>query len=423
MKKEIVYKILFLTVLFSLVVVNVWAMYNSGSQTRSTSYASAVGTNTINTINTVFANEVLNDSLQAYNECGYTPLLAIIDPKPLVLLSRVTSGVVQLYVTHGDDAADRIVFPKCGLIKGNVFESISEGKTYYGVNAIDWTGKKLVTLSACNSAGSDTVAALDSIAAAICQSGCEMTVGWYTKIPALTGRTWLERYHDKLEDGSTVEEAATYANRGLIFFLEDPQYSNKNCRVFYHGNSSTSITINSRNNQVINDNLVKKFDNNSKLFDKSDLENCMKGLDSKFDLDDYYIVESEGLYACNVDTNVDEKVEGYVDIYFKKGDYITNSAYTVVLNKNDKIKEIYDYTKNNELQKNVNNRDENYFKVNDKMIKEYLEAAKLNHKNEVVINESILFQYDIINDKRFVVVSLTFDENAEENYKVYKYDV
>ena len=319
MKKEIICKILFLTALFSLVVVNVFAMFNSDSQMRSTSYASAVGTNSINTINTVFVNEILDDSLQTYNVCGYNPLLAINDPQPLVLLSRATSGIVQLYFSHGADTADRIKFNNSGLILRDEFElNIGDGKTYYGVNALDWTGKKLVTLAACNSAGSDFVDAMDSIAAAICQNGCEMTVGWYTKIPAFTGKTWLERYHNKLEDGSTVVEAAEYANQGLIFILEDPQLSYKNCTVFYHGNSSTPIVRNSTKSQLVNENLIKEFDNNSRLFDKSDLEKCMIEIDANFDLDDCYIVESEGLYACNIDTKVKEKVEGYIDIYFKK---------------------------------------------------------------------------------------------------------
>lgn len=423
MKKEKIFKILFLTALFSFTVLNVYAMFNSENYSRSTSYASALGVSNINNVTVQTVNNLLDDSLEAYNACGYNSLVAVVDPQPLVVLSRATSSKVQLYFSHGDDRADRINFLTSGLIARDEFELNFGGITYYGVNALDWTDKKLVTLAACNSAGSDITESMDSIAARICQNGCEMTVGWYTKIPGVHGQGWLERYHNKLEQGSNVLEAARYANQWIMLALADANYTYKNCKVYSHGDP-TPITNNVTRVESSNENLIKSFDNTSKLFNKVNLEQCMKNIDLQFDLNDYYLCESEGLYLCDIETGVEKKVEGYIDAYKKYGDYITNSAYVIVLDNEDNIKEVYDYTKEKEFDvQKLSDKEESYFKVDDIMKDEYLRKAKANHVDEKIIEESIIFQYDIVEDRRFVVVSLTLDSSEMDNYKVYEFDI
>lgn len=421
MKKRIIFKLLFLTVLFSLVIVNVYAVINSDEQTRSTSYASALGATNINISDSALTT-ILNDAVSTYNDCGYVANSKK-DPSALVILSNAISSKVQLYFAHGYASSDRIIFPNGGLINIEGGATIS-GNTYYGLDMVDWTTKKLVTVSTCYSAGSEVVQYLDSFAAEICRLGCEMTVGWYTAIPGFYGPEWLGRYHDKLRIGDNVLDAILYANEMNEPIVAD-YGSYKNVKVFSHTGSTTSIIENnSRQNLSGGKNNLIVTLANDKVYTKKELEKCLEKIDLNFDINNYHIVEKEGVYVCNIETGIEKKVAGYIDANVKVGDFITNLGYTVVLDEKDNIKAVYDYGVKNAIERNVINNDSKDFVINRSIKENFIKKAKDNHLNEKIIKEDIMFFYNVDENRKEVIVLLKIQDKDLNVYnKTYTYEI
>ena len=45
-----------------------------------------------------------------------------------------------------------------------------------------------------------------------------------------------------------------------------------------------------------------------KFIQKKELEKCLEKIDLNFDINNYHIVEKEGVYVCNIETGAEKKL-------------------------------------------------------------------------------------------------------------------
>ena len=345
------------------------------------------------------------------------PTFSVTDPALLVVLSNAVGANVQLYFCHGDPTL--ITFEEGGLTTKSsgtipiVFPGTNEKKylDFYSTSIVNWSNKKLDEFSR------------ESIAHQIAELGSQMVVGWTSQFSSLSGPDWLNTYHDKLTKGATVLEAMEEANKK--FYV----YGNvKNSHLSY--NSITSISQENKLLSATTD-IVKKEENNNILsekekgkFKESQVENIIKSNDINFNIDNYEKRVLDGLYICDVATGIVQKEESYIDYVYKIGDFITNSAYTVVLDKDNNIKEINDYTKEIPATISINNHNTGDFSISDEISNFYLNKAKSNiEKTDDIEKEEIIFYYDIEKNKRYAYVDIVLNNSYTTDNLHYEYEI
>lgn len=416
MKKKFLYNILILVTLIILFFTTVNYAETSGCVLRS----SRCGLKKE-------VEEMMSIAKMTYEFHKY-PTFSVTDPALLVVLSNAVGANVQLYFCHGDQTL--ITFEEGGLTTKSsgtipiVFPGTNEKKylDFYSTSIVNWSNKKLVTLATCYSAGKDEFSR-ESIAHQIAELGSQMVVGWTSQFSSLSGPDWLNTYHDKLTKGATVLEAMEEANKK--FYV----YGNvKNSHLSY--NSITSISQENKLLSATTD-IVKKEENNNILsekekgkFKESQVENIIKSNDINFNIDNYEKRVLDGLYICDVATGIVQKEESYIDYVYKIGDFITDSAYTVVLDKDNNIKEINDYTKEIPTTISINSNNTDGFSISDEVSNFYLNKAKSNiEKKDDIEKEEIIFYYDIEKNKRYAYVDIVLNNSYTTDNLHYEYEI
>ena len=117
---------------------------------------------------------------------------------------RLQSDIVYL---NGHGTPNSVVFPNTGLRVGG-----DDGYFYRGTDNFHWSNVDLAILMACN-----TSIYGDSIAYRLNWGGATTSIGFPDTVYTSAGKTWTNRFLDKLADGGTVNEAKDHANSG--FFL------------------------------------------------------------------------------------------------------------------------------------------------------------------------------------------------------------
>lgn len=346
---------------------------------------------------------VMNAAKEAYENAGYS-CTALQDPSFIIMVSNMMSRV-QFYSTHGNRTL--IEFNDGGICIGNT-QTIN-GKTFYGVNDRTWNHALLITMAACNSAGEndDESYDLESITARLAYNGAEMTVGWRTLYNAFSGVNWSQRYNQKLGEGYTPSEAIEYAN-SFIYINNNV----KNTQLFYRNEivpiTNTSTAINLYNAEKENKEIdIKGLSKNSTI------ENINKILTDKYNdinLNDYEIEYSSGHEELNVVTNVISNKKNYIDYKFKIGDFYTDAGFTIVAS-NNKIHKIIDNNIDMEIQKELLTRKEDFHIKTDNE-NNLINMAKANLNNLQIDSSSIIYYYDIINDKKFAFIEIDVKETT-----------
>lgn len=286
-------------------------------------------------------------------------------------------------------------------------------------------------MATCKSGGRGT-ASQDSIAYKVCNEGAQMVVGWYSDFSTKSGPSWLNNYHDSLSKGATVSEAIDYAS-GKIYLYNDV----KNTHLIYY--DAISALSNEEISQITNNTNASKKEPSeinvlslaeSNVLDVSNVETVLKKYDSNFDENNYEKIVSEGMYITEVTSGETRKGDSYVDYILKKGDFLTNSGYSVVLNENNKIKAIKDNTIKSEKAKSeektaISNNSELNFKVSQEEKDYYLNKAKKEaDMNDKIESEEIKFYYDLENDKKYAYVTVHLDgSDVDANIRTYSYEM
>lgn len=298
------------------------------------------------------------------------------------------------------------------------FYPVDEQEVAADKKMFNWQNKKLVVFASCQSAGPNSSFTEFSLADIVSRNHANTVIGWYSDINTIGSTEWLDYFNNKLATGANALDAANYANG------KEYDYNNvKNCFVMYWDSPVTLsneevMTLNTQINQTEDNNIL--VSKNMSKYDVSDVEDVMKSIVPDFNEEDYEKTIAEGVYAKNMTTGVVEHVESYIDYSYKIGDFVTNSVYTVVLDKNGNIKAINDNTK--DISSNITNaRNVNNFNVSEKDTKNYLNKAKENIKDiNNIEQEEIKFLYDVTTNKKSANVFITMKDS---NTLFFEYEI
>lgn len=417
-------------------------------------YAAGIQHNIDNLIPYVDDFDAYDDCANAlgyYQNAGYN-VAGHINPGRDLLWSNLYA-TVQFFAGHGN--VDYIHFTETGIYNGNDWNNVSAsagGDTFtidfIGTNSVHWDADTiLVTYSSCNGGGTDGNVADDSVARSTCVRGSDVVVAFTDTVHTHYMDDWTDRYNEKLGAGYGVYDAVQYAN-SFNYILGGQKnnviwsHGDSNIKIGTYGNSSKNAIgigeqlLNLRNIQNnLSDNIVLNSDleisklkiekdlNNRTVFNninsniiatEKNIESKLKEIYNNFDINNYQ-VDTYTTTVMNVNDNSVMDELKYYDYKLKIGDYITDAAYTVVV-ENNKIKEIYDNNidivkqeellKSNEFVANINDYNVQMFDTKTKQMIEQKYDSQLR-----TIDKDYTFYYDIKNDKKYVIVSHTTEDN------------
>ena len=362
--------------------------------------------------------DTCNNAAIAYNKAGYSAG-GDINPDKATLWKNLYA-TVQFFMGHG--GVHHINFTTTGIWNGNDFNTTMTTPSgadnfnvqLIGTNTVHWDADTiLVSYIGCQVAGKDGNVASDSVTRSTALKGADAALGFMKTINYLSTPNWSNRYNEKLGEGYGVSDAIKYANSFSYF-----DNNVKSNTLWNHGDANFKIgkfggtTKNNISNKIELSNRVEEYSkgnivlndmgkitidksmeermvfskDNSIVATKESINKELSKIYSNYN-EDNYIIEENMSSAYNVNTN--EKMNEYIyyDYKLKIGDYITDAAYTVVV-KNNKIEEIYD-----------NNVD----------IKKQEEL--LNNIDKMKVNVNYTYYYDIKNDKKYVIISYTTEQN------------
>lgn len=361
---------------------------------------------------------ICNNSSQHYANAGYTSYIGC-DLDANTLYSYLYADV-QFFAAHG--AEDNIKFEYSGICKGKT-ETIGN-RTYIGTNDVHWDADTiLVTYLACQCAKDSS---WDTVAGATCNRGANTVVGFNNVIYIASAESWTDRYNAKLEQGSTVYDAASYANSFIYLYPSIKKltiYGETNTTI---GSSNRSLNnskdVLSDSREIVYNKMLSK--NNLKL---DDVATYIESNLINNDLFNYEIVKTDGI---TITRNENEKYTGtnYIDIILKVGDFYTDRGYTIEEN-NGIVEKIYDNTLN--IQEKINSINKSEFKNNidnyeisilqHKAIKE-TEFKYKNSNLKIEYNETnTKLYYDIENNEKYVIVEVksTIDDGTTKESVAY----
>lgn len=362
------------------------------------------------------------NAMYAYEDAGFS-VGGHLNPTKQILWENLYA-TVQYFTGHGN--VDHILLGQStGIYMGGdrtATLTADGGKTkfenvqFIGTDTVHWDADTdLVSYLACETAGTNNTVADNSLAKATCARGSTVVFGYTSEVHTVSLGSWSDRYNEKLGQGYGVNDALQYANSFTYLFGDV-----KNGMLWHHGNanmkigkynSATKNSITEDSNTLKNDRLVYSSNgiNTKKISSKADIERKLSEIYKEFDSNNY-IVEKNTSYCYDINTNMPTEENVYYDYKLKIGDYITDAGYTVKLT-NGKISEIYDNNIDIEKQEKLI---EKSYDFNANIGKEKLSTyksdlnkkvqAKYDNKVEVIGNESIYY-YDIVNDKKYIVIS------------------
>lgn len=344
-----------------------------------------------------------------YDSKGYDTSI-LINPSPLTVLSNSISSKVQLYCCHGNTGL--LEFPNGGICLGPTFTS-SNGKEFYSIDNVDFSGAKLITLAACRTAGAESSSS-SSIASQLVTKGAQMTIGWYGEVNPFSLPDWLDNFHKELDNGYDPLVAVNKAN-GEYYFngnVRNTLFSYRSISTLSEGNT---IEISEAQKNILKSDIKEKLS-------EEQIELKIKENNLSFDTNSYEKTYSEGVYTFNAETNEMKHINSYLDYTLKIGDYLTNSGYTVVINNDGTVEQIIDNTIKSANQLNKMSISEKNYRVEEKDAMYYISQAKQNITNQSdIINEEIKFYYDLETNKKTAVVTLKVADEVTD-FKLYSYD-
>lgn len=330
---------------------------------------------------------------------------------------RLHSDVVYL---NGHGTPTSVVFPNTGLRVGR-----DDGYYYRGTDDFHWANVDLAILVACN-----TSMYGDSIAYRLNWGGATTCIGFPDTVYTSAGKTWTDRFLDKLALGSTVNEAKDYANSGLFVvggteirkatvigngelringstlrtlknILQSKNSNEGNIEIeknVFKVNNNIEYKTEYRNGKNINiaQNII--FENN--VEGKKNIIKLLEDNIENFDINNYemdiqLMNNGEGDYA--------------IELHYKIGEYYTNSGFVIMI-KNNKVSNLIDYTIDNSNIDSIENGleiyDGNYFSKNVKRMenKAMLEVNKKYNSSAKVLDSKLF--YDLVENKKYILTNV-----------------
>lgn len=416
-------------------------------------YAAGIQHNLDNLIPFVDNFDAYNDcanAMGAYKNAGYN-VAGHTNPGRDLLWSNLYA-TVQFFAGHGSEEC--IHFTTTGIYDGDDWNDVTSNAggaefklDLIGTNSVHWDADTiLVTYSSCNGGGTNGEASENCIAKSTCIKGSEVVVAFTDEVNVFYMDDWTDRYNQKLGAGYGVHDAVAYAN-SFNYLLG----GEKNNVIWSHGDSNIKIgkygssiknsfreqLLELRNIQTdfdnnillncdlelnklvieedINNRMVFNNTNNNIIATEKNIENKLKEIYNNFDFNNYQ-VDIYTSINMNVNDNSVMSELKYYDYKLKIGNYITDAAYTVVV-ENDKIKEIYDNNVDIEKQEKLLKSNEFVADINDYNVEAFDEKTKQVIKQKYntqlkTVDKDYTFYYDIKNDKKYIIVSHTTEDKS-----------
>ncbi len=251
-----------------------------------------------------------------YGSLGYNSYYSY-EPTYQIMRGQFQNGykrmesAIQFYSGHGN--YDHIAFNannlggdyKTGVYYGSDFDS-STGYKYAGVQSYDFSGVKLITFAACDTASTD-----DNICKRAYDNGAKTTIGWTKTVGAGSHTNWLKRYNDYLNKGYTVKQSAAHA--------DSYSYVDKNVKAYkIYGDENLKLTKQTKGIKVFSKTGERKPSYKVSFTDETVLYSEMAKRIKGFDIKEYDICHTEnGLYlVIDLEKQLDgiRTTEGYTII-------------------------------------------------------------------------------------------------------------
>lgn len=405
MKKILLKIVILLLLLFLLTTSTIYALTASGERACALLNPNSGGIDSENM-------RSMENAKKTYDSFGYSTSI-IKDPSALTVLSNAISSKVQLYNCHGE--VNSLEFKDGGITILDTYTS--NGKTFYNVDGVDWSTKKLLILGACYSAGheeSDSTA----IAPVLVRKGAQMSIGWHSKLSSFSFPDWLDNFHKEMDNGYNPLAAVNRANNEYWYFNDNV----KNTLFSY--SSISTLSDNAKYKLETSSNNILSVQNSS-LITENQIEEIIKENNSTFDASQYEKTYTDGLYTYNAETDKIEHINSYIDYKLKIGDYLANSGYTVVLDGDGIVQQIIDKTlKSTNLDIDNKQKSSNY-QISEQSYQYYLNKAKENISNiNDIIEEDIKFYYDLNKNIKYANITLTVtDPVLGSKLETYTYEI
>ena len=366
--------------------------------------------------------DACNNAAQCYYDAGYTSYIGC-DLDASMLYSYLYADV-QFFCTHG--AYDNIKYETTGIAKG---DGITIGnRQYIGTNQVHWYADTiLVTYVSCEGAKDSS---LDTIAGATWQRGADTVLAFNKEIDLSTATSWSNRYNKKLQEGSTVYEAAAYANSFIYLYPSIKSltiYGNSDLTIGGTNSRATSMS-----NKIYKDSKII-YDINNEKNNNITLDNAISSIKDKYrsnSLNNYEIVRTDGITKIKNSEIYENEQEEYVDVVLKIGEFYTNKGYTICL-KGGIVQQIYDNNtptteelnilQNSEIANTtINDKEVKSLKL--KAIRETQSKYKENNlKIDYAATNTKLF-YDIEKDKKYIAIEVKSTVNDNISTEAVAYD-
>ena len=115
------------------------------------------------------------------------------------------ANYTNLIFNHSNDGGNY----KTGVYYGEDYDSSSTGYKYVGIQSTDMSGVDLISFVGCKTGANNGT----NLGSRACDAGATTAVAFTEEINSRNtkGPEWLQKYHDALGSGDTVEEAINYA--------------------------------------------------------------------------------------------------------------------------------------------------------------------------------------------------------------------
>lgn len=310
----------------------------------------------------------LSSSLNFFNVYNtYSPTQSILKGQPVSGRYFLESDVVYLagHANYAIMSWENCNSSKVGVRKFNTDFSSSTDGYLVGIGQYDLSKVKFAMLEGC-----ETAKGTNNITKYFVDQGATASLGWSTEINTFSAKSWLTNFWDKISQGSTIQQANTYANSKTYLassikntvLYGNTGYILNNLSYSYLNQNKKYYEVEKENNEIRINKKLSNIDYENQIADI-----IKNRINNNFDINDYEVTISKS----------DNKT--IIDYIYKVNGIIVELGYTAFV-ENGFITSIFDNTENRNLLElkteiltisnnlNVNNSDIKLYDYNNKKI-------------------------------------------------------
>lgn len=282
---------------------------------------------------------------------------------------------------------------------------------YVGLPSSNISKVKLMVFGGCNTASTNT-----NIAQYAVDQGATTSIGWTDFLNVNSFKNWSKRFNNKLAEGSTVLEAAQYANSFSYMSNSVKKYKiygNKNLRLCKNKSSAKSSNLSSLSRSSITaeltpSSLMSKGKYSKKVNLSTIKASHVKDIINKYD-------NTLNSYKYTYDVHALDSLNGTIDVNLKLNNVSTDNVMTITVT-NGLVSDVNKFL----LSKNNKVTSLNYKNINNTYKSKTLSKTKINSlkksaKSKVescgykVLSQTDGTRFDLTNNKHAYIVTTKYE--------------